>query len=202
VVSVRNDPELTDLLFSEIPRVVEVHENGKVLPMSVAGGIPMMGLNDMILWGVLFTGTVTDLLCGKLYNSVNFSVMGGGLIACLLQDPPSLISTLVAVAYALLIFFPLYRLKVIAAGDVKLLMAYGAWAQPQRVVQVALLSILLAAAVGGVILVRRLGLVGGVKSLINHVKPHATRFSNRMPFAPSLLCAHALILIGEMKQWV
>ena len=99
-------------------------------------------------------------------------------------------------AVGLLVFLPLFALRALGGGDVKLLAAFGAWLGPERVLWVAVYG----AIAGGVLAVpfllwrRRVGAtVANLSSLLLHfrimgLKPHPTvtldnRESLRMPYA-------------------
>src|SRR3989338_2412253 len=82
--------------------------------------------------GVILLGTVlfcaaTDLVTGKIYNVVTFSIIGFGfLYHGFLVDGNGILFSLLGVAFGCALFFPFFALCAIGAGDVKLLMAIGA----------------------------------------------------------------------------
>jgi prepilin peptidase CpaA len=162
----------------------------------------MSGGIEIVLWVLLGVAFVTDLLWGKIYNAVTFPFLLLGLaIRFGMGGWTTGVQSLLAVGTAFAVFFPLYLLKALAAGDVKLLMAFGAWCQPSAVVQVAISAILIGAMVGAYLLIRQKGLRQSTHSLAEHVRSFQPRSSMRMPFAPSLLCAFFIVRIAELRQW-
>lgn len=163
----------------------------------------MAGGYDIALWVLLVIATITDLRWGKIFNATTFPFLLLGLICQTVQGGlPSLTAAIIAVGVAMLLFFPLYILKTLAAADVKLLMALGAWTDSAMVIKLAVFSILFGAAVGLIVLVRQAGVVGGAKSVRDHARNAvAPGKSHRMPFAPAFLCAFLFLKIAESYHW-
>jgi prepilin peptidase CpaA len=162
----------------------------------------MSGGIEIALWVLLGVAFVTDLVWGKIYNALTFPFLALGLaIRFGLGGWAFASDSLLAVGTAFAIFFPLYLLKAIAAGDVKLLMAFGAWSRPSAVIEVALFAVVIGAAVGAYLMLRQKGLRQTTSSLAEHVSSFKPRVSMRMPFAPSLLCAFFIVRIAEIRQW-
>lgn len=143
---------------------------------------------ELVLWILLLVATATDLLWGKVFNSVTlpFIVLG---VVCrgVFVGLPAAYTALTAIAVAFIIFFPLYALKVFAAGDVKLLMAIGAWTDTAFIVRLGALAVLVGAFAGVLVLIQQKGFKKAERT--------------RMPFAPAFLCACFLLKIFEMKGW-
>lgn len=158
---------------------------------------------EIAIWILLTICAATDLLWGKIFNIITLPFFFVGLgYQAFHGGLPAVSDGLLSVGVAVAVFFPLYLLRVMAAGDVKLLMATGAWASASVVLQIAGISILLGAAVGLVTLVRHQGVFGGVRSLRRHASgTNAPGQSLRMPFAPGFLCAYFIIRIAELRQW-
>lgn len=162
----------------------------------------MSGGLEIALWALLVIASLTDLIWGKVFNLLTFAFLITGLICRFwLGGLPSLGEACLAVAVAFALFFPLWLAKVMAAGDVKLLMAAGAWTSVGVVVHLALGGIVIGALVGAALLVRRSGWKGGALSVRNHLKTAVPRASQRMPFAPAFLCAFFLVKVAEMYRW-
>jgi len=158
---------------------------------------------DIVLWPLLAIATVTDLRSGKIPNGLTLPLMAGGILVRLFQGGSAAGFTAIwAVGAAFVVFFPLYLIKTVAAGDVKLLMAVGAWADAYLVLRLGMLSILVGAVVGGFLLWRQRGLVAAAKSVAEHAGiPEEKSTSLRMPFAPAFLCGFFLMKIAELKGW-
>lgn len=147
----------------------------------------MSGGFEIALWILLIVATATDLLWGKIYNSVTFPFLVAGIVSRgIFEGIPSASAATLSVAVAFVLFFPFYALKVFAAGDVKLLMAIGAWTDTAFVLRLAALSILVGACVGVFVLIKQKGFKKG---------------GTRMPFAPAFLCGCFLLKIFQMKGW-
>ena len=142
---------------------------------------------EIALWVLLVVASATDLLWGKVFNVVTFPFLVVGVLSRgYFEGLTALNGAVFSAAVAFAVFFPLYALKVFAAGDVKLLMAIGAWTQVSFVLQLGAFSILVGAIVGIFILFRQKGLKRG---------------GTRMPFAPAIFCGCLLLKIFEMKGW-
>lgn len=161
----------------------------------------MSGGYESVLLALLAISSVTDLLWGKIYNAVTFPFLALGLGAQFyfggLKAGGGAIAAVV-IAFAL--FFPLWRLKVLAAGDVKLLMAAGSFLAPFAILELALLSVLIGGMVGAMVLVRNSGLRGSVASLRDHLIAMPVK-SHRMPFGPAMLSAFFVMQISKHYGW-
>ena len=147
----------------------------------------MHGGFEIVLWVLLAVASVTDLIWGKIHNLLTFSFLTAGVVCRLMYagGTPALYA-LFAAAVAFVVFFPLYYFKVLAAGDVKLMMAVGAWTDWKFMLELGAVSIVVGAAVGVI-----------VKVLQKDFKWGATT----MPFAPAFLCAFFIMKISEIKGW-
>jgi len=161
----------------------------------------MSGAYDIALWILLIVSAVTDLVWGKIFNLLTFPFMVVGIgLRYWGHGSPAMIQSLVALGVAFVLFYPLYLFKAFAAGDVKLLMAVGAWSDVNHLINIAAIGILIGAVVGIVVLVKQKGLIGGLKSVGQHFRLK-TEGSARMPFAPAFLCAFMFMEVAEIYQW-
>jgi prepilin peptidase CpaA len=108
----------------------------------------LTAIEVFLLWLVL-QAAVTDLALRKIPNTL---VLSGLLLALVLQGlagPPQamLWSWLAGALTGFFLFLPLYLLRGMAAGDVKLMAMVGAFAGPAQALDIALLSF----AAGGVL---------------------------------------------------
>lgn len=162
----------------------------------------MAGVFEIGVWCLLILASVTDIVWGKVYNALTLPFLFAGLLLHLFTSGAVQAGTsLLAVGTAFAVFFPLYFAKIMAAGDVKLLMAAGAWLDPKSILHIAGVSIVLGALVGLIILIGRKGIVGATKSLSEHLSPHEKKSSTRVPFAPAFLCAFSILKIAESRGW-
>lgn len=162
----------------------------------------MPGEQESVLWALLIVATITDLFWGKIFNLLVFPTILLGLICrTWIGGPASVQEASVAIFAAFLFFYPLYLLRVLAAGDAKLLMAVGAWSNSKFVLTLGAYSIVIGAAVGIWILLRKEGLKGSLSTIGDHIGHGAVATSHRMPFAPAFLCSLLFIKTAALCQW-
>ena len=102
----------------------------------------------MFLSGAVFT----DLYKDKIYNVWVVPGLITGLVAALCQGPERLLDALMAVGVSFLILMPVYFLKGIAAGDVKLFLSTASFLSMQDTFSCILFSFLIAGAISLVII--------------------------------------------------
>lgn len=165
----------------------------------------MSGGYEIVLWIILIAASVTDLLWGKIYNSLTLTSVGAGVLIRLALGGVSSISiSLLAIGTAFILFFPLYYFKVLAAGDVKLLMAIGAWSNSDFVMRIGFTAVLVGALVGLFVLLKKKGVRNSASSVADAVSfdPKDIKKRTRMPFGPAFLCSYLFFKIAELKGWV
>ncbi len=110
----------------------------------------MLGETDFLTFAVLtlaLVATVTDLLYNKIYNWLTLPGIVLGLMAgAYFHGWMGLLHSFLGVGAALLLYGWMFAIRVMGAGDVKLLMAMGALGGGIFVIDVAIFGIL----VGGV----------------------------------------------------
>ncbi len=163
----------------------------------------MRGGYEIALFALLLVATATDLLWGKIFNWLTFPFLLTGLIARFaFGGVADLSQGLTAIAVAFALFFPLYVVRAIAAGDAKLLMAMAAWTDSTTIVQVAAIAIVIGAAVGLFSLLRQKGFRGSAASVAENVAQGApTSNALKMPFGPAFLCAYLVVNIAQLRHW-
>ncbi len=103
---------------------------------------------------LLLTGAVlTDLTKDKIYNAWVVPGLLTGLSIALIQGTGRFIEALVAVMAAFLVLMPVYFIRGIAAGDVKLLLSTASFLSFQELQSCILYSFLIAGAISLVIVV-------------------------------------------------
>ena len=109
----------------------------------------MTALNIFV--GILLTlACFTDLRTRRIPNVLTFSAAAGALLFHLATGGWAAAgSSLAGLFLGALLFFPMFALRGMGAGDVKLLAAIGAWLGPGQVATVALATSI----VGGVVAV-------------------------------------------------
>ena len=103
------------------------------------------------------TGAVfTDLFKDKIYNAWVIPGMLVGIGTSLLQGQERLLQSLMAIGASLLILLPVYFIRGIAAGDVKLFMSAASFLTMQDTLSCILTSFLIAGAISvAVIILKR-----------------------------------------------
>jgi len=77
---------------------------------------------------VLLIAVITDLRSHRIYNWLTFPAMGLGLLLNLVMGGlPGLLSSLAGAGLAAVVFLLLYLFAKMGAGDLKLMVAIGAW---------------------------------------------------------------------------
>lgn len=155
------------------------------------------------VWLLLIFASVTDLRSGKIPNKLTFSFLAFGLIFRFFfqEGIPSLGSGLLSILTAFALFFPLYFAGIMAAGDVKLLMAIGAWVPTSDIFKLAGFTIVIGALVGLFQMFLKMGAKSSFKSLLAHLQAHEKKHSTRMPLAPAFFCAFCFLKISEIQGW-
>jgi prepilin peptidase CpaA len=110
----------------------------------------LQGVSIGVLAVLLAAAVRSDLRTRRIPNRVALAILLCGLAAALLRVPaiaaiagdggPSLVGALAGMAAGLALTFPLYLVRALGAGDVKLFAAVGAWVGPWQVVGVILLA--------------------------------------------------------------
>jgi prepilin peptidase CpaA len=163
----------------------------------------MVGVPEIVLLTLLLVAAATDLLWGKIYNWLTFPfLLAGVLNKFLYYGAGGGTESLVSIGAALALFLPLYAMRAIAAGDAKLLMAVAAWLDAKTTFEIAVLSILVGAAVGLILLIEKKGLRGSAKSIARNAQSVSpTADSLKMAFGPAFLCAYLIVNIAQTRHW-
>lgn len=100
-------------------------------------------LLDLSLMLLVVCAAVNDLLSRRIPNLLLMAGMLGAFALHLLSAAPvnSVVAGLGGIVTGLLLFLPLYCVRGMAAGDVKLLATVGAFSTPGEVLQIAVWSV-------------------------------------------------------------
>jgi prepilin peptidase CpaA len=163
----------------------------------------MLGGFDIALWSLLAISSITDLIWGKVFNWTTFAFFFLGLFCrFFVEGSAGGWIAIQAVGIAMLLFLPLYTLGVVAAGDVKLLMAFATWTEPSMVLRLSIVGILVGAFVGLLTLLQVRGLSASASSLWRHAKGKAEKTESvRMAFAPAFLVAYLFLNVAAYRRW-
>ena len=106
----------------------------------------------MFLSGAVFT----DLYKDKIYNVWVLPGLLTGLISALCQGQERFLNSLMAVGVTFLVLMPVYFVKGIAAGDVKLFLSTASFLSMQDLYSCILFSFLIAGAISlGILIFKR-----------------------------------------------
>jgi prepilin peptidase CpaA len=128
--------------------------------------------SQSLFFGILVValiGATTDVIKGQIYNWLTLTAMIAGLVASAwLYGWSGFAGSLLALVLGFLLYGWIFILGAMGAGDVKFLMALGAWGSPHAVrfvVNTAILGILLGGGLGLMSLTARGKLVPFLKKL-------------------------------------
>ena len=95
----------------------------------------------------------TDLFKDKIFNAWVIPALSTGVISSLIQGSDRLFESLSAVGVAFLILLPVYFLKGIAAGDVKLFMSAASFLSVSDTLSCILVSFLIAGIISVLVII-------------------------------------------------
>jgi prepilin peptidase CpaA len=102
---------------------------------------------------IAIIAVITDLALGKIYNWLTLPAIVAGLIAGFaLHGGSGLLSAFVGVLLGLALYGWMFLIGVMGGGDVKLLMAFGAWGGAGVAIETSLLGVLLGGVMAAVIM--------------------------------------------------
>jgi prepilin peptidase CpaA len=145
---------------------------------------------DLLLMLMVVLAAVNDLLTRRIPNLLLLACSLGALALHLSSNSPAsaLLGACAGAATGLLVFLPLYCLRGMAAGDVKLMAAAGFFSAPLEVLQLALLSVCAGGVMALVMVVARGRLRAAFANVKNLLRPLWMRMAG-MPLAPEPLAA-------------
>lgn len=123
----------------------------------------------ILLYAILaisVSGALTDLVCGKIFNWLTIPALVLGIAASSWFDGwPGLSTALLGTFAGLLLYGWMFAMGAMGAGDVKFLMALGAWGGLRFAIETALLGVLL----GGVFAVLMLVFSGKMPGFLKRM---------------------------------
>lgn len=172
--------------------------------------IPISGVEFAILGFAVICG-LTDLWKGRIYNWVTFPAMiFGVLFAFATQGWGGLAEPFLGILLGLLIYGWMFVLGVMAAGDVKMLMALGSLGGMGFVLQVGLLGILVGGLFAVVFLIYRGRFASFVRNFyqflvslwVRELEINFPKIDHqlKMPFGAALSVAALWVLMGNPFQ--
>jgi prepilin peptidase CpaA len=163
----------------------------------------VLGKTELLISGVLVLSVVaaaTDLARGRIYNWLTLPGLVLGLgVSLWFGGWTGVLDSLLGVSAGLLLYGWMYGLGVMGGGDVKLLMALGAWGGSRYAFDTALLGVLLGGLMAVIFLFSR-GKLGGflrrmrqsaVSLLVKELEFDAPKIDHKetMPFGVPIAAA-------------
>jgi prepilin peptidase CpaA len=157
-------------------------------------------LPTLILLGALFGAAMSDVQSRRVPNglSATLFVLGMAASSMGLGVAKGMAQALGGAGMALLIWFPMFGLRLMGAGDVKLLAASGAWLGSTLMLTASGLTAILGGVLGAWWLFRRQGASSALSALmmavraplILRMRPYDPR--ERVPYAVAIAAAVSL----------
>jgi prepilin peptidase CpaA len=140
---------------------------------------------DLLLMLMVVLAAANDLLSRRIPNLLLLAGSLGALALHLSAPSPAsaLLGAFAGAATGLLVFLPLYCLRGMAAGDVKLMAAAGFFSAPLEVLHLALLSVCAGGVMALVVVIARGRLRAAVANVKSLLRPLWMRLAG-MPLAP------------------
>lgn len=152
--------------------------------------------------------TATDLSRGKVYNWLTLpAAILGILVSLIFEGGHGFVQSLLGILSGLLLYGWMFHFRFLGGGDVKLLMALGAWGGFHFTVEVALLGVLIGGLFSLGMLILRGRLVSFLKRIyvflisifVKELEVHLPKVDQKltMPFALPISIAAVWILFGQ-----
>jgi prepilin peptidase CpaA len=167
--------------------------------------------SEIVFWGLILISMVasfTDLWKGKIYNWLTLpAVVSGIIFSAFLGGGQAMAFSILAIILAFFLYGWLFFFRVLGAGDVKFLMALGAWGGVSFAFSVSLLGILIAGVFAFFLLIgkgkmrnfwmRVQVFLFSVSSKEIETVPLEIDQKNRMAFGPALAIAVIWLLLDD-----
>lgn len=173
----------------------------------------VLDLRMGLIVGLCVLSAVTDLIWGRIFNWITFPAFLLGLIFATVQAGAwGLGEAVLAGAAGFLLYGWMFWIGMMGGGDVKLLMALGAWGGLRFVGEVALLGVLLGGAMALLILISRGRIRGFVQRMYRFLqsvfikelqveKPEIDQ-KLQMPFGVPIAAAAIWLVLGNPWAWL
>ena len=162
-------------------------------------------LIPIVLTAYLLAASYTDLTSHRIPNLLILSGIGSALlINILLEGMPGLSNSLYGLLLGFLLLLPLYLLKGMAAGDIKLMATVGAFVGPKLIIA-AVLSTLICGSIFGLVYIFAKNMdvgnrfITGINSYFvknKHVDDNGSlSTANSFPYAPAIFAGTSVAIL-------
>ena len=128
---------------------------------------------DLLLMLMVVLAATNDLVTRRIPNTLLLAGSAGALLLHVFSPSPadSLLLAFAGAATGLLVFLPLYCLRGMAAGDVKLMAAVGFFNTPTEMLSLALLTVCAGGVMGLLMVVARGRLRAAIANVLSLLRP-------------------------------
>lgn len=158
---------------------------------------------SLVLVGQLVMAAWSDIRVRRVTNQLNVIILLTGIVATLLLRGPAIGVFHIAggVGLALLVWFPMFALRLMGAGDVKLLAASGAWLGWQGALVATLATGVYGGLLGAAWLVRSHGALSAAHTVATALRmPWLMKMT---PYEPRARVPYAVaIAAGVTTAWL
>ena len=145
--------------------------------------------------GAASVAAIVDVRSRRIPNWLSAAALLAGLLVHAWQDGANgILVALGGAALGLAILLPLYAIKAMGAGDVKLLTGIGALVGPQVLVSVAVYALIVGGVMSLIVLTQRRRLLTFVHDVVVLRRP-PTRSGATAPYAVAIACGVYLSLV-------
>ena len=173
----------------------------------------MSALTILLLTAVSLPALIFDVTTGKIPNLLTFAGLGAGILTAVITGgPAALPACLAGIFLPFLLLWPLFVLRMMGGGDIKLLMALGGLTGYPGIVRLCVFSVL----AGSVLAVGRMlttkSFASRLRRFTNYIRDMAAtdRLSRypgtgdreaRLPFAAPVFMGTVLYVLNVLQPW-
>lgn len=170
-------------------------------------------ISTVAIFILALVASVTDVARGRIFNWLTLPMTFGAFVyAAFTQGWSGLGHSLLGFGLGLLFYGWMFWIGVLGGGDVKLLMAFGAWGGAQYVGEVAIMGILLGGVMSAIMLLVQGHFMHFSKKVyrfvlslvVKELEVEMVQINRKltMPFGVPISCAALWVLLGHpLEHW-